>query len=106
MKKKPPYGRSWIHPRTLAVLRQELNAYLVFPFKHARTFLVFVTILVTSYVSSELSEVLSSSDTHRAMAWMLEGLSMLLLLVDVLFVSSMVVPWVPAVKKWIARNQR
>lgn len=95
----------WVHPRTWAVLRKELNAYLVFLFTHTRTFLVFVTILLTSYLTNELSAVLFEDGKHLAMAWMLECLSLLLLLTDALFLTAMVVPWVPIVKKWIERNK-
>ena len=95
----------WVHARTWVVLKREINAYLVFLITHVRTLLVFVTVLVTAYLTNELSALLFEDGKHLAMAWMLSGLSHLLLLTDILFVTNLVVPWVPRVKKWIDRNQ-
>lgn len=90
---------------TLDLMGAEVNEFAVFLVRHMKTMAMFVTLLVTAAITHWAADLLM--DGHPSLkptALVLDAVGFVCLLVDCLWLTNVVVPWVPVLQRWIQRQ--
>lgn len=94
-----------VFQRSMKVFAQQGGDYLEFLGKHLKVMAMFITILVTAAASHWLAGWLTGLDpSFKPTAMLINALGYVCLLIDGLWLTNVVVPWVPALKRWINRQ--
>lgn len=92
---------------TLKKIHAEFNDLTLFVVSHVKTVLIFIVLLCTAWLTHKMGNAMLDHDpTMWFAAFLLRTVSNVCLLADVLWLSNKVLPWVPALKRWIDRHSK
>lgn len=91
--------------RSMKVLVQQGGQFLDFLGSRLKVLAMFATILMTAAASHWVAGWLTGLDpSFKPSAMLLNAVGYVCLLIDGLWLTNVVVPWVPALKRWIDRQ--
>ncbi len=105
--KKRDKERRWrfLTNDTLHLMGAEVNEFAVFLVRHLKTMAMFVTLLVTAAITHWVAGRLMDGDPSlKPTALVLNAVGFVCLLVDCLWLTNVVLPWVPVLRRWIQRQ--
>lgn len=91
--------------RTRQLVLQEVNDVTAFAVKQAGTTVKFVIVLAAAALFHWFAAgVVAIDPTLKSVAAVLSAAGNICLLIDALWLTNLVFPWVPILKRWIARE--